>query len=370
MTDKANSFFDDEPFDEFETRTFDTRELHSPPANVDGTTDPPGEVEFAAYDDDPSYVGDDSIGDDFIARTVEPSVSQRPIRRPLTAPSPRRAARATARPRHYASPRSPSLLLNTLSPLVIVSAAAVLIATIFSLWMRPSFFTDEFRAGLNRVQATQQLVNIQPSPLPTDVREVRIGIVAGHSGPPQDTNFEIDPGAVCPDGLTELEINEAVAGRVVMALKRDNYTVDLLNEFDPRLENYQANVLLSIHTNDCQDYGPAGSGYNAASAAARLTAPGDDQRLLNCLVEQYGATTGLPYHGAQTYDMTDYHTFGEISPDTPTAIIEIGFMLYDRAILTQNPELVAQGIANGIRCFLRPDLYNTTSSETADAPSP
>jgi hypothetical protein len=60
----------------------------------------------------------------------------------------------------------------------------VLVSTIFSLWTRPTFFTEEFRAGLNQVQATQLVINIQPSPLPR-THEVKIGIVAGHSGHPR-----------------------------------------------------------------------------------------------------------------------------------------------------------------------------------------
>jgi len=271
----------------------------------------------------------------------------------LTLGTGRRAARrrATARP----ADQTAGIWWSALRNLVIALAAAVLVSTIFSLWTRPNFFSDEFRAGLNEVQATQRVVQIQPSPLPTDTHEIRIGIIAGHSGRPQDPTFEADPGAVCPDGLTELEINEAVARRVVTILSQDRYMVDLLTEFDPRLEGYQADVLVSIHSNDCQDYGPAGTGFNAASASARQTTRGQDEKLLACLISQYAATTGLPQHYGLTYDMTDYHTFSEVAVDTPTAIIEIGFLRNDRAFLTQQQDLIAQGIVNGIRCFLLPD---------------
>ena len=51
--------------------------------------------------------------------------------------------------------------------------------------------------------------------------------------------------------------------------------------------------------------------------------------------------------------MTQYHTFYEIDPNTPGAIIEVGFMLADRTLLTQRPDLVAQGIIDGILCFLQ-----------------
>jgi len=314
----------------------------------------------SASPDDFSPPDRDVFDDDFRAVTVE----LRPDELPRAQPHPRPAMQVPLRQAAYGPParrRRPSKpassWLISLRTTLVVGAAAILVSTIFSLWTRPTFFSDEFRAGLNQVQATQRVINIQPSPLPTDVREVRIGVIAGHSGRPQDPNFDLDPGATCPDGLTELQINESVAREVVAALRRERYTVDLLQEFDPRLAGYQADVLVSIHTNDCQDYGEAGTGYAVASASARQTTRGSDEYLLNCLITQYGATTGLSHHQGLTYDMTEYHTFDEVAGDTPTAIIEIGFMLRDRAMLTQQQALLAQGIANGIRCFLRPELY-------------
>jgi N-acetylmuramoyl-L-alanine amidase len=326
--------------DEFQVRVFDTGSINAAPAPHPHT--PP------------------FTDDEFQAVTLEPSLAQREpgpagsvsVRRPI--------ARAAARRRKTS--QTARVWWSVFRTLFIVSAAAALVSTIFSLWTRPTFFTEEFRAGLNQVQATQYVINIQPSPLPTEARQVRIGIVAGHSGRPQDANFEVDPGAVCDDGLTELQINEAVARDVVTALRRDKYTVDLLTEFDPLLRGYQADVLISIHTNDCRDYGPEATGFNAAAASSREGTRGQDERLLNCLVAQYGATTGLPRHTGITYDMTDYHTFSEVAVDTPTAIIELGFMRNDRDFLLGQSDLIAQGIANGARCFLRPDIYGEPPS--------
>lgn len=336
------------PDDDFILRTFDTGSLD------EITPDPLPEVEEETAE---PVLPDD----DFVTITVEPEAVVRPRQAGRIAPS-----RHAVRSRRQREPMKPRVWLSGFMAVAATSFAAILVATIFSLWTNPNFFSDEFRVGLNQVQATQHLISIQPSPLPTDVHLVRIGIVAGHSGAPQDAIFESDPGAVCDDGLTELEINETVARHVVSALTRDQYSVELLAEFDPKLENYKADVLVSIHTNSCDDYGFAGTGYNVASASARETVPLADERLLNCLLAQYGATTGLPRHTGITVDMTDYHTFHEVSPDTPTAIIELGFMRNDRAILTGEPERLAQGIANGIRCFLRPDVYG---EQNPDAPA-
>lgn len=325
--------------DNFEIHIFDGESLKP--------LQPPPEDVPLPEPDQPATETDE---DEFVTRTVEPSVDlQRVV---LSPPRPLPQQPRPARRKHQ--PAAPRVWLSTLKTIVVVGAAAILISTIFSLWTRPTFFSDEFRAGLNQVQATQRLINIQPSAIPTNVQEVRVGVVAGHSGQPQDDTFSMDPGAVCDDGLTELEINEAVARRVVVALQQEGYSVELLNEFDPVLQDYRANALVSIHTNDCQDYGDAGTGYNVAAASSRQTTRGDDERLRDCIIAQYGATTGLPRHEGITVDMTEYHTFAEVSPDTPTAIIEIGFMRNNRAILTQNPDLIAQGVTNGVLCFLQP----------------
>lgn len=360
--------------DDFTFETFDTAELDAVDADDIILID---EDELDIEDVQDDDFEDDEAGDDYAEDDDFPEDSEE-VSEPDGAPPPARLqavrqAAAQARVRRRAERRAREqkpvpAWLSLVRTLVVIIAAAVLVSTIFSLWTRPTFFSEEFRAGLNQVQATQRVVNIQPTPLPTDIHQVRIGIIAGHSGAPQDPTFDVDPGAVCPDGLTELSINEEVARKVVEALQRDRYNVDLMEEFDPRLENYHADALVSIHTNDCSDYGAAGTGYNAASAAARQSTRGADERLLSCLIEQYGATTGLPRHYGITIDMTDYHTFGEVSIDTPTAIIELGYMLNDRAILTGSPELLAQGIANGIRCFLRPDLYSTANVPTQEAP--
>ena len=107
-----------------------------------------------------------------------------------------------------------------------------------------------------------------------------IGIVAGHTGN--------DTGTVCQDGLTEVSVNEAVAGRVVADLRRRGAQVDLLKEFDERLTDYQADAFVSIHTDSCQ---ASFSGYKIAPAMAGSTA---SQRLADCLWQRYGEVTGLP----------------------------------------------------------------------------
>ena len=162
-------------------------------------------------------------------------------------------------------------------------------------------------------------------------------------------------GAMCPDGLTEVEINRDVAQRVVYILQSLGYQTDLLEEFDPRLTGYLADALLSIHADSCKAYPnatPPASGFKVASVEDSLV-PEAEEHLLACLAQCYGERTGMYFHANSiTYDMTRYHTFYEIDGRTPAAIIETGFMLADRRILTQRADLVARGIVDGIVCFI------------------
>ncbi|MBI3958612.1 MAG: hypothetical protein HY328_07370 [Chloroflexi bacterium] len=69
--------------------------------------------------------------------------------------------------------------------------------------------------------------------------------------------------------------------------------------------------------------------------------------------QKYVAATGLAYHpDTITHDMTDYHVFRKIDPLTPALILEMGFLGGDRALLTAGADRVAQGVADGIGCFL------------------
>ena len=230
-----------------------------------------------------------------------------------------------------------------------VIVAAVLASTIFTWFTDPEFFTPSVVTGLQVADSTDVFAADPLTPTVINVTPNwarRIGIVSGHRGP------ENDPGAVCEDGLTEREINFAVAQLVVRNLRDLGYSVDLLDEFDPRLQSYQASALVSIHANDCRDYGEYVSGYLVARAAARVEG-GLDDVLAECIGRDYHEATQLERRFSLTVDMTDYHTFREIHPLTPAAILELGFMKDDRDILTNQQDLLATGITDGILCFLR-----------------
>jgi N-acetylmuramoyl-L-alanine amidase len=168
----------------------------------------------------------------------------------------------------------------------------------------------------------------------------RAGIVAGHWGN--------DAGAVCADGLTEAQINLAIAQRVAARLRRAGAEVDLLEEFDSRLAGYRADAFISIHADSCQ---VKLSGFKVARVSESAVPQAED-RLVECLWTRYERATGLARHeNTITYDMREYHAFREIAPQTPAAIIETGFLGGDRRLLEKNPDRAARGIADAVLCF-------------------
>jgi N-acetylmuramoyl-L-alanine amidase len=193
--------------------------------------------------------------------------------------------------------------------------------------------------------------------MPVDFPSDRIGIVVGHRG------NENDKGAVCSDGLTELDVNTNVATYVQQKLIKAGYTVDLLDEFDPRLNNYQAGLLLSIHSDSCDYINESATGFKVAAALAEQKQD-NSLRLVECIADRYAKATGLKYHYQSiTQDMTYYHAYSEINAYTVAGIIEVGFLNLDKEILTTKPELLADGIVSGISCYMNNEATTLQPTE-------
>ncbi len=260
-----------------------------------------------------------------------------------------------------------------LNPIVLFRSAglmafgAAVVATMFTWWSPNAFLSDNSIEQLSLALATQssQVDSNQPAveapppstlipatPTLVPIAEVtpKIGIVSGHLGLNPSSGLP-DPGAVCPDGLTERDVNYEVATRVVELLEAENLEVELLEEFDDRLQGYQAQAVVSIHADSCEFYNEFATGYKVASFLESQT-PDQDEKLVQCLSNNYASTTGLGFHPSITYDMTQYHNFREVAPQTPGAIIELGFLYLDRDFLTGQPEVAAEGIYKGILCYL------------------
>jgi len=230
---------------------------------------------------------------------------------------------------------------------------ALLLATVFVAW------TPNSLSAASLADKLALLLTPQPANPAVDAAPpaLRVGIVAGHSGN--------DSGAVCLDGnnkvtLTEAEVNLKIATLVRQKLTERGLQVDLLNEYDTRLNGYRAAAIVSVHNDSCAYINDEASGYKVA-AALNTRDVNRANRLLACLIDRYHKATGLRFHpGSITADMTSYHAFSEIDPNTIAAIIETGFLNLDRETLTQHTDQVADGIVNGIMCF----IYNENVGPT------
>lgn len=234
---------------------------------------------------------------------------------------------------------------------LLVCRSSLLIAFVIFLW---ALIFPSGRETPPLVEASAPILS-QPTPtlIPTPVikwgvgvsNRPLVGLISGHAGS--------DSGAVCPDGVSEVDINRAVTLEVANLLAQQQVRTNIFEEFDDRLNAYQADVLLSLHADSCNV--PGASGFKVARSAVSAI-PEIEDLMVNCLVNEYAKFTQLPVHAnSVTHDMLHYHAFHKVAFDTPAAIIELGFMLEDRYLLEHRPNLLAQGVAAGILCFLQTD---------------
>jgi N-acetylmuramoyl-L-alanine amidase len=230
---------------------------------------------------------------------------------------------------------------------------AILMATLFTALPSRGLVAGNFYEQLSMVLTPRPGANM---PVVSQPQE-RIGIVAGHSGN--------DSGAVCVDGngnvtLTEADVNLEIAALVQQQLTQKGYQVDLLREFDTRLNGYRALAIVSIHNDSCEYINDQATGFKVA-AALNTSDVNRANRLTACMVDRYERTTGMTFHaGSITGDMREYHAFREIDPNTVAAIIETGFLNLDREMLTHHTEQVAEGVVQGILCFAKNENIEQT----------
>ena len=203
-----------------------------------------------------------------------------------------------------------------------------------------SAIDPELAAGIAQGDSFQNFGDVgqqfaqSPGPL-------RIGIVVGHRGS--------DSGAVCDDGLQEVQINEAVAIQVVQTLEAEGLPVSLFSEFDQRINGFSSDLLISLHADSCTPLDPSFTGFKTT-----VNQSPQSPLLQSCIEQNYARQTGLAIHPTTiTDDMTFYHAFNNVSAESPAILLEMGFMFNDRELLTNGSAAAAAGISNGILCFLQ-----------------
>ena len=254
------------------------------------------------------------------------------------------------RSRRQARPRKPVGQPGFLFPTFLT---AVIFATIF-VSITPDVLnlklTDQFRSLFSAEQG-MLVINRDMN------ADITVGIVAGHMG--------LDPGAVCDNGTKEADVNLKIATLLQQKLGNLGYKTDLLQEKDPRLQGYKASLLISIHNDSCKFVNDQATGFKVARAIGTVD-ENLSARLLACMRNRYQQTTQLPWHDSVTRDMTEYHAFDEIDPSTPAAIIETGFLYLDYDILTKDTDKVADGITNGITCFLQNETIEPVATTVSE----
>lgn len=247
-------------------------------------------------------------------------------------PKRRKASSARRKSAAPASKARQRRFVERLKRLMFVGVSLLMAVTVLAAWLGgedglAARWRDEW---VNRPRRLQAMIGR------------RVAIIAGHKG--------YDSGAICPDGLTEQEVVERIAVLTADRLRRSGADTEVLAEYDERLQGLVADALVSIHADSCIER----SGFKVARSSVSLI-PADEDRLVGCLSQAYQSATGLNSdRDSITPDMTGYHAFKRIAPQTPGVIIEIGFLGGDRGLLTQRPELPARGIADGVLCFLQP----------------
>ncbi len=241
-----------------------------------------------------------------------------------------------------------TFILESLRSVVTVLLVGAVVATLFTAATPPALqstsLTEKISAAINPELTPTVWPTATPRPRPV------IGIVAGHSG--KEGQIQ-DPGAICPAALGnvhEVEVNQVIAAFVKQQMEAEGFDIDILEEFDPRLQGYQALALVSIHSDSCEYQNPDATGFKISPSSE---SPGDQTaRLTACIRRRYREATGLPEHPSITPGMRNYHVFYKIDPVTPAVILEVGFLNLDHEILTKNPELIARGISDGLLCYV------------------
>lgn len=152
-------------------------------------------------------------------------------------------------------------------------------------------------------------------------------------------------------GMTEAKVNLAIAEATKELLEKQGISVELLPATVP--EHYWADVFVAIHADGHEDM--TKTGFKAA--APRRDYTGNSNNLLVAVRESYEKTTGLMWDEETiTRNMRGYYAFSwwrydhAVHPMTASVILETGFLTSpsDRDIIVDQPELSAEGLADGI----------------------
>ncbi len=194
-------------------------------------------------------------------------------------------------------------------------------------------------------------------PARTTAAGQRVGLQVGHwessNLPDELRRLRTSTGAVTA-GYRESQVNYDIAQRTAALLRAAGLVVDVLPATIP--PNYRADAFVSLHAD-----GSASSRSSGFKIATHWREWAAGVALVDALRAEYGPASGLRWDGGRiTSNMRGYYAFGSgrydhaISSYTPGVILEMGYLTNpgDRALMVNQPDRLARGIANGILRFL------------------
>lgn len=198
---------------------------------------------------------------------------------------------------------------------------------------------------------------------PIKVEGKAIAIVSGHWGS--------DTGSICPNGIMEYEVNAEIANLIRRNLEDKHLTINEFSEFDQDLLEYNGAAIIVLRTGTCEYINDNATGFYVTNAISQERSANTTE-LTRCLTKKYDEETKLPYFSDDFLDsdLSQYHSFAEVDKEIPIAIIQMGFLNLDAMILTEKAENVANGIADGISCYLEGELDSEIPIEIVDKGMP
>lgn len=233
---------------------------------------------------------------------------------------------------------------------IVLISLLLLASAVFAALNRPSA-VGELSSKIEDEAASAQrhLQNLVLGP-------VRVGLQVGHlyaeAHPEELARLRVSTGG-SGGGVSEVDVNQAVARELALRLRARGIEVDVLPAtVEP---GYRADLLLAIHADSSAQ--SHRRGYK--SAVFRPERNRWDVSLKQTIDEVYLAGSGLPDDDENVSgDMLEYYAFNSrfrhsASRRTPALIVELGYLSHplDRRLLRQ-PDHVAALLEQGIVRFL------------------
>lgn len=197
-----------------------------------------------------------------------------------------------------------------------------------------------------------------------------MGVQVGHwkleELPPELERFKVYSGTYW-GGYDEWELNMVIAEALREQLEAAGVTVDLIPATVPI--GYQADAFVSIHIDGVT--GAQAEWRRGYKAVAPYRSSPAGLALADAVEQSYGKVTGMPEDplGASVnmrahYIFSPHRFWHAVAPTTPSIMVECGFMTHpdDRALILDQPKLLAQGIAEGILGYLNDQQQASAAS--------